>query len=606
MPGLSLIYNYKGIYSIEEIESAFSAICHDNRYVIRILFQDDKLLAGFTSYPEYPYKVIDTERYWICIEGIIYEEPWCRIETEIIELQDQLSDSLHSLRESLNSWLLKTTGDFVVVMYNKISRRFVLFNDALGRLPLYYYNDGFIISREIGFLTNLVEDKTIDRIAVAQFLALQYTPGIRTFFEKVFRLTPASMWWVEPEDSCASVDVIYNHNFDNDKYYGRSLKENAAELAKIFTDTCKSVVSGGDKIVLSLSGGLDSRGVGAGLHGTGINFESATFLDHGKYASLDAQFAEKAAEILKSDWQLFNLNPPKGRDMLDLIRMKFGLNFIGMSFFLKFLESVKNRYGSEAIYLTGDGGDQLFHSLEPRIDLKSFRDMIAYNLKFYGFFPIDLAARLVNIDKSDVIEDMVERIQSYPEKNMKLKYVHFMIFDRMYKCFFEGEDRNRCYLWSAAPFFTIRMFNYAMNCPARQKIHFGLYAEFLGNLLPAAAAVRTANNSKPITSNYYKFKRYISLLFPWLLELKEKIVKPGVVLDNYEPDSNWLRCLKKQVENCSAVTDFFDHASLTEYIEQPNRYRKQSLENLFTISSLIEHMVDDDRTLKEFSDSDFI
>lgn len=52
--------------------------------------------------------------------------------------------------------------------------------------------------------------------------------------------------------------------------------------------------------IVSLSGGLDSRIVGAALHDLNIPFHGATFLDANKMANLDAVIAE-----LQSNWRKF-------------------------------------------------------------------------------------------------------------------------------------------------------------------------------------------------------------------------------------------------------------------------------------------------------------
>ena len=44
-------------------------------------------------------------------------------------------------RIAVDKWLSTTDGEFVIYALNKKSDEFVVINDILGRLPVYYYSD---------------------------------------------------------------------------------------------------------------------------------------------------------------------------------------------------------------------------------------------------------------------------------------------------------------------------------------------------------------------------------------------------------------------------------------------------------------------------------
>ena len=58
----------------------------------------------------------------------------------------------------VDKWLARTDGEFIIYALNKKDKEFVVINDILGRLPLYYYYDDakVIISRELSLVTHLI------------------------------------------------------------------------------------------------------------------------------------------------------------------------------------------------------------------------------------------------------------------------------------------------------------------------------------------------------------------------------------------------------------------------------------------------------------------
>ena len=124
---------------------------------------------------------------------------------------------------------------------------FVIINDILGRLPLYYYHkreSELIVSRELPFLASLTgddphEDNRFDRIGMAQYLLIGFPLGNRTLLADVSRLKPASLLRVT-SNSEVNVDYIHCLNFDIIKNENRSVESNARELVSLFNKACKN------------------------------------------------------------------------------------------------------------------------------------------------------------------------------------------------------------------------------------------------------------------------------------------------------------------------------------------------------------------------------
>ena len=98
------------------------------------------------------------------------------------------------------------------------------------------------------------------------------------------------------------------------------------------------------------------------------------------------------------------------------------------------------------------------------------------------------------------VAELRDHVSSYPERDFVQKYVHFVTCERIFKWLTEGEDRNRCFFWSATPYSSFEFFESAMRCPDEQKSYYGLYREFLLQLSPAGAVRpprRSARSADP-------------------------------------------------------------------------------------------------------------
>ena len=75
---------------------------------------------------------------------------------------------------------------------------------------------------------------------------------------------------------------------------------------------------------------------------------------------------------------------------------------------------------------------------------------------------------------------------------------------------------------------------------------------------------------------------------------------------SYNYNSNSVKCLKKQVKNCTQIFMYLSHQELNNIIRNCNKYTKLEIANLFTITSAIEELECGKSTLEEYYNSDFI
>lgn len=612
MPGLSFICDLKSDLKEKEsiILESLDSMIHFNQYKKKILLSEKSYFLGATTYDEYPITSFENDEYLIYLEGKLYGKDFSLTNMHLNRLAEHIFQSHIKSEEQIAEWLLTTDGDFIIFILNKKTKEIGIINDALGLLPLYYYKTEkkLLVSRELRFIRNLISSIKFDRMAIAQYLLFCHTLGKRTLLENVYRLEAGTLVKINFINFKIEICNVHRFNFEKKKYSERTIEENASGLVAKFNNACKNRANSfnGYENVLSLSGGLDSRAVGACLQKNNIRFCGATFLDFEKKSAIDAGIAEQLAKTFKIEWKLFKLAPPKGSDYLKLLRIKYGMNYLAMSYILPFFEKIKVAYGSRIIYYTGDLGLPTMRNNCPSKKLKNLDELVDYILHKNTSFALYDVANIVGLDKDEIIEELKELLLSYPENSLSQKHVHFKIFERAFNWGLEGVDRNRYYFWSATPLLSTQVFHYSMNCPDEQKAPHKIYKRFLLKLSPRAASITNADDNLPITSKRFLIKNFILSAYSNKFPLGfKKLVKKYLLknVSSFENNSNFVNCLREQLSNCRTIPEYLSPLVIKKIIKDIS---KNQFEILFTITSSIEEIECNRSTIEKYKNDDFI
>ena len=207
---------------------------------------------------------------------------------EAPQLAAQVSELAHLIftqkidpRSHLSRWLLRTDGDFLLVLVHKADGCIYVINDVFGRLPTYIHlRDGWLIlSRDLRRVTQVLGAADFDRMATAQYLLLGFPLGNRSWFAGIKSLEPGALVRIAPPDFSLQVTRLHQFNIEGEEHSNQSSRENARNLASRFREACLLRATGDGTRAASLSGGLDSRAVAAGLRREEIPFTTATFLN---------------------------------------------------------------------------------------------------------------------------------------------------------------------------------------------------------------------------------------------------------------------------------------------------------------------------------------
>ncbi len=588
MPGIHFIHSDDESPSQTDLDALLDNQLHDDDYVCADVYADASTRLAITRYPQYPVQVFDLPDYLIVLEGRLYHLGDAEIRTDLIDLCDSVFGDESHADEAVRSWLLNHDGDFVVVMRHKPSGQWAFVNDVLGRLPMYYYGhrDFDCLSREIGLVTRLSEQAAPDPMGMAQYLVFGFPLGPRMLWQNVERLAPATLLRWRKGSERADRKVLHVFDFDN-QIPGDSVAPTAEELVSLFVSACKSRADENGNNLLSLSGGLDSRSVAAGLQKTGCDFGAATFGQSSEQPSADLRIARQLATALNLNWEHVGLPGPTGRNAQQILRLKGGLINSSQAYDVSYFAHLRSRHGRDMVHFSGDGGDKLLPSLHPDRTFTSLSDLAGYILQRHHLMQPAQVAKLTRLPVGDLTGELTGLLDSYPEKSFAGKYVHFVIYERAVHWLFEGEDRNRCALWSCTPFYSSLFFAAAMGCRDSLKKNHRLYREFLLQLSPVAADIDDAGKGLSLTDPAYArriARASTAARFPRLARLATSLIRKG---SSYSAESSIARCLRKQRLSEDVLGEWFDRELLQFLADHPDRLGRAAFENLFALSTTI-------------------
>ena len=131
---------------------------------------------------------------------------------------------------------------------------------------------------------NTLKEEPTCLLSCAHFCLRGYLLQDKSFYSDVSRLLPASVIvYSKPAVHCLS--NIYRPPFDLQNT--SSIQRNADQLACLFNESLSYISTRYSKILLSLSGGLDSRSILASFMTHKIPFQAVTFLDASKHLMPD-------------------------------------------------------------------------------------------------------------------------------------------------------------------------------------------------------------------------------------------------------------------------------------------------------------------------------
>jgi len=627
MPGINVVAGIGGELedAVARANRSLEACCPWEDYRQELLRTGSQLWIGAARYPEYPIDIFETDRLQVMVDGRIYGQPVEAIHQQVGDLAAALLDGQAGVDTRLRDWLRRTDGEFVVVAIDKATGRLVCFNDLVWRLPLYISCEGgmLVLSRNIRFAVDMLPEKRLDRMGVAQFFLFDFAMGRRTYFEGLERVEGASVITVDPATGTMDRRVVDRLNFEDKPLAGHSIEDNGRRIAELFGKACRERVPEGYKAVVSLSGGMDSRAVAGALKAEGLDVVTASWLDFRGAARADVRIAERVAETLGVPWSLGHLRRAEGRDILRTLQIKLGQVYLGTSHLLQHLDRVCGLYGPKMIYFSGNGGDRVNHDLRPHLPVPDLDALVDHILKYErrlsgrGDLPLEDIAAITELTPEAIKEEIKRELAAYPETGMEQKFVHFILHGQSLKRHHEGDDRNRTHFWSTTPFWSVPVFLSLMGCPDEQKRQGRLYLAYLDCIDPRLARIQRVINQNPNPC-------WIEVRTPWWARSAalvrqvaqqvwrgvKKVYKPirwrllgrTVVNRDFSHGADLLKCLHELVE-APAVQERLNAPALRRVLENAHVYNASSMALLLTVLGMIEYVYTGTSRLQAYAEA---
>jgi asparagine synthase (glutamine-hydrolysing) len=245
-------------------------------------------------------------RYQLWMAGEVFAAPFVEIPGVAFSRTREFRQALldHLLDRGLTA-LGRLDGEFVIALWDGVSRQLRIVNDRFGGLPLYWSTSraGFAFAggvRGVLMAPGIASDPDPDAIREAVTFG-GYRLGGRTNVSGVQMLAGATAL-------SASADRVATEKYwrwtDIPPVERRPLTELVEEIDRLFTRAVDRRLSGAARPGQTLSGGLDSRAILAAASPRATRWTAITF---GVPGCDDARYGHEAATIAGATWVFYPL-----------------------------------------------------------------------------------------------------------------------------------------------------------------------------------------------------------------------------------------------------------------------------------------------------------
>lgn len=212
-------------------------------------------------------------------------------------------------------------GQFAVAHVKSKGPAVELITDPLGMLHVYYVRAGgaWLVSNSARLLGRLVGARTWDPVGVSTFITLGWTGADRTLRQAV-RVVPGGVRWVWEGEASTPRRLVYYSSSRLAEQSGRESSELLPQLGRSLIDICRHLSDSYGPLKAMLTGGQDSRVIGALLAAGRIpaSFTTGIYLKDGRPwdedMARDVEIAREVACLLDAAHQV---NAREAEDLPD-------------------------------------------------------------------------------------------------------------------------------------------------------------------------------------------------------------------------------------------------------------------------------------------------
>jgi asparagine synthase (glutamine-hydrolysing) len=165
---------------------------------------------------------------------------------------------VHLYEEFGNELLPKLRGMFGFAIWDDRTKTLLVARDRVGIKPIYFHwdNEAFIFASEIkAILADPSLTTEVDPTAVRTFLTYFYTPGEKTLFTDIQKLSPGHYLTVKNGE--LTISQYWDLRFDGSRA-ASCLDDSIEELTELLSNTVREHMISDVSVGILLSGGIDS------------------------------------------------------------------------------------------------------------------------------------------------------------------------------------------------------------------------------------------------------------------------------------------------------------------------------------------------------------
>jgi hypothetical protein len=505
MPGIHTVISGSGVSDTLR-DAGVTEVTHAGAFSSSVVLHQGKALLVVSSYDGYPWRTWENGTATVLFEGAIYNRSWEEVERVISGIARKLVQGA-DYRSTVRQFVTKSDGDFVVQIWDKEGERLLLFNDYLGRLPVFFSCGGgrCAVSRELKFVLRMLPRISLDRFGIVEFLMFEHCLENKTLFAGVSRLKPSQTLVVDASQATPLVEV--GPSAELDCVLREPFSTPAASIA-FFRDAFLEAVENRVRflararfdLVSDLSGGFDSRTVLGGL---------AKFTKDVTYCTIRWSHRDET-ETAKA---LFSALGCPGRHrtieadhvyqaeaVAPLVYRTDGLvNYRSTLICYEDLEAMRAVTLRRAARFTGLGASDFLRKQPKPPRAGSLLDWIERG-RYSAWVPLRETCRMVKVSPAEFYEGLRAELSVWPERTPEEQLKRFYFEYQHHLAYGAPEDRERFHFWSVPPMCSLDFMRAALSRFPVSWAGYGYYIRFMEALDPRLLLVPIAFTNIDIRS----------------------------------------------------------------------------------------------------------
>jgi asparagine synthase (glutamine-hydrolysing) len=510
---------------------------------------------------------------------------------EFVELISSLiCKENHGQKKEIENLLKELNGEFAIVAETESTIFCAV--DKLRSIPLFYTiaEDTFIVSDSACYLKSKINQQLNEENA-AEFMLVGYVTGRDTLFDSIKQMRNGEILSYQKEKD--SLKTSYYFRFLHGNYYGLPEKKLLEMLDSVFINVfsrlIESTIKQGKRLVVPLSGGLDSRIIVTMLKRLGVN--DVICISYGREGNRQSMISKQVAKALGYEWFFVKYTAQKCHECRNSKEGNYFQEWAGNLSSLPHihdfvaLKELKNqrKIPDNSVFVPGHTGDVLSGSHIPksyldtsiRYDLETFLAdslrmhynlwKLPYNYELEPIFKEKLKNLIFGLEINDN-ETCANAIEFFDFNERQPKFIINSV--RTYEFF--------GYEWRI-PFWDTELINFYLKIPIKHRVNQDLYKKYARDwlfsgdfsILKKIDCTTDILNLKPLEkrSKYEKLQYYRTFIHSYY---DEKIDNPiwGMHFENPLISrllTKFSRYKNKNIEKYPMLKTIIEYRNETKY-----------------------------------------